>query len=276
MKFSPFTFIIIAATGILVSACNTSTQEEKTQQETSVPAQLKESPIVLENNGIKLTEVENSPEFADATLALRAPADGANLAAGANKFEFEVTNFQLGEQTSADMALHCANSEKGQHIHYILNNAPYAAMYESTFEQELKDGKHLMLCFLSRSYHESIKNGKAFALQQLNVGKADKSPDFDLKAPMLFYSRPKGEYKGNDTKHLLLDFYLVNTSLSSDGNKVKVWVNGNEFLLPKWKPYLMEGLPTGENTIRIQLVDAEGNPVAGPYNDSGDRKITLN
>ena len=41
---------------------------------------------------------------------------------------------------------------------------------------------------------------------------------------MLFYSRPKAEYAGKDAKIILLDFYLVNTELSKDGNKVKAYV----------------------------------------------------
>ena len=48
---------------------------------------------------------------------------------------------------------------------------------------------------------------------------------YDLTNEFLFYSRPKGTYKGNDTKKLLLDFYLVNTDISPTGNKVKATIN---------------------------------------------------
>jgi hypothetical protein len=90
----------------------------------------------------------------------------------------------------------------------------------------------------------------------------------------MFYSRPKGEYKGLDTERVILDFYLVNTDLSSDGNKVRATINGEQFLIDKWAPYFMEGLPMGESTIKLELVDHTGNIIDGPFN-SVERTISL-
>ena len=50
----------------------------------------------------------------------------------------------------------------------------------------------------------------------------------DLNSEFLFYSRPKGTYKGKDTEKLLLDFYLINTTISPEGNKVKATINDTE------------------------------------------------
>jgi hypothetical protein len=227
-----------------------------------------------EKNGIKITEANHSPEFPNAKISLKSPQTNEPLQPGKNIFVFGVENFQLGAQTTMEH-MHCANSEKGQHIHYILDNSPYTAHYEPMVEKELQDGKFLLLAFLSRSYHESIKNGSAFLLTQLNVGNTKNAPDYDLNAPYLFYSRPKAEYKGEDTKRILLDFYLVNTQLSPTGNKVKLTVNGNEFILNKWVPYIVEGLPMGENKFRIQLIDKDNHLIDVPFSDSGERVITL-
>ena len=90
----------------------------------------------------------------------------------------------------------------------------------------------------------------------------------------MFYSRPKGEYKGSDTKRVILDFYLANTDLSPEGNKVRATINGEQFLIDKWAPYFMEGLPLGENSIKLELVDNLGNVIEGPFN-TVERKITL-
>ena len=54
-----------------------------------------------------------------------------------------------------------------------------------------------------------------------------KESTVDLTTPHMFYSRPKGEYKGSDTKRVILDFYLANTLLSLEGNKVKATINSN-------------------------------------------------
>ena len=106
------------------------------------------------------------------------------------------------------------------------------------------------------------------------MGRPAESPDFDLSAPHMFYSRPKGEYVGKDTEQVMLDFYLVNTTLSPTGNKVRATINGTEFMLDRWLPYIIQGLPMGENTIQLELVDNSGNVLPGPYN-SVTRTFTL-
>jgi len=262
--------IIMSTLSLMLFSCNTPAPEVTETVVEEPAAEAIFFPVV--KNGIKLSIAPESPVFADATIALKVPDLSQSLKAGKNRFEFEVGNFQLGGQTPG--AGHCANSEQGQHIHYIMNNAPYSAHYEPFVEAELPEGKHLLLSFLSRSYHESIKNGKAFLLKQVNVGNAA-GEDYDLSVPHLFYSRPKGKYVGHDTHHLLLDFYLVNADLSDEGYKVRATINGAEFLLNQWVPYLIEGLGDGEHSIKIELIDGNGNLVPGPFNDSGERMITI-
>ena len=90
----------------------------------------------------------------------------------------------------------------------------------------------------------------------------------------LFYSRPKGSYTGKDTERLLLDFYLVNTSISAEGNKVRVTIQDYEFLIDEWAPYIIEGLPKGEISIKLELLNSYGELIKNPFNPSV-RKITL-
>lgn len=230
--------------------------------------------ISFEKNGLKVYAMEDSPEYGNATLALSSPGPGVDLPAGKNKFQFSVENFELGAQTPGAAERGLANSDKGQHIHFILNNEPYHAHYGAEVEMDLKDGNYTLLAFLSRSYHESVKNPRAFVLTQFNAGQPESFKELDLNAPHLFYSRPKGEYKGADTKHLLLDFYLVNCALSPDGYKVRATINGTDFMLTKWVPYVIEGLADGEVTVKLELLDASGNLVSSPFNPV-ERKVTL-
>jgi hypothetical protein len=209
----------------------------------------------------------------DAKLSLTSPTADQVTAAGPQNFSFTVENYELATQTEGADHRHCANSAKGQHIHFIVNNGPYAAHYEPEFEGELMEGNNVVLAFLSRSYHESIKTQTAHVLTNYVVGDVD--DEFDPTAEHLFYSRPKGTYTGKDTEKILLDFYLINTKLAANGNKVRATIDGKVFVLPKWAPYFVEGLGMGEHTFRIELIDANGNPVSGPFNDSGDRTITL-
>ena len=135
-------------------------------------------------------------------------------------------------------------------------------------KKDIKEGDHVMLAFLSRSYHESVKNADAVVVKKITAGNPADSlkMDVDLTAPHLFYSRPKGTYKGEDVNKVLLDFYLVNTEISEDGNKVLATINGEEFTITEWQPYVMKGLPLGENTIELQLVDKDNQPIEGPFN----------
>ena len=228
-------------------------------------------------NGITVSSFASTYEFNDAEIKLKSPDVKRPQTAGQVKFSFQVNNYVLGNQTPDASAKLCANSAKGQHIHYIIDNQPYKAFYTSDFEDALTDGHHTVIAFLSRSYHESIKTETAYTLFNIDAtGKTDLSgTSTNLKAQHLFYSRPKGEYVGNDAKKIMLDFYLVNTTLSENGNKVKAIINGTAFILPEWKPYTIEGLPLGENTIQLQLIDKAGKLIPGPFNDSGIRKITL-
>jgi len=72
----------------------------------------------------------------------------------------------------------------------------------------------------------------------------------------------------------LLDFYLINCTLSDKGYKVKATIDGAEFILTKWEPYFIEGLPLGEHTIKLQLLDKNNKVVETEYNGT-ERKIKL-
>ncbi len=229
--------------------------------------------VVMMQGNIKLTMQKESYEFPEAKLELLSPSNFNVEKADTVLFKFSTENFSLGNLTPDYSSKHCANSAKGQHIHFILDNKPYEALYKPQTKAFLNTGNHILLAFLSRSYHESIKSKSAFVVQQFNVGD-HQLPPYDLTKPMLFFSRPKGLYVGADTGKVLLDFYLANTILSPKGNRVKATIDGKTFMLTDWKPYLIEGLPMGENIIKLELVDKKGKLIAGPYNAT-ERKITL-
>jgi hypothetical protein len=229
---------------------------------------------VFDKNGLKVYELKGSPDYPDAQLKLISPENNAELAVGSDTFKFELKNYELGTQTPDASQKMCANSAKGQHIHFILDNSPYVASYNPQIVADVKPGHHVLLAFLSRSYHESLKHPRSYILKEFNAGK-DARDEFDEKAPHLFYSRPKGEYVGEqETKRVVLDFYLFNCTLSENGYKVRATINGNQVLLTKWAPYVMEGLPIGESKIKLELLDSKGQLVKSPFNGV-ERTITL-
>lgn len=213
---------------------------------------------------INITKVLGSPEYANAKISLAQ----TSIVDEGYEFLFNVIDYKLGLQTLKDFEYNLANSAKGQHIHFIVNNGPYSAHYENLFTKEFKDSTNVILAFLSRSYHESVKNPNAFILTQVG------EKQVDLDRELLFYSRPKGTYKGVDTEKLLLDFYLVNTEISKNGNKVRATIQDKEFIIDEWAPYYIEGLSKGEVKIKLELIDSSGSLIDTHFNPS-ERTIIL-
>ena len=80
--------------------------------------------------------------------------------------------------------------------------------------EALADGLHVLVAFPSRANHESVKTKDALSIIPFWIGKkGDAAKDF-TKKPMLIYSRPKGDYKGETANHVLIDFYVANVTLA--------------------------------------------------------------
>ncbi len=257
---------VVAATTI--SSCNQSstTSTNKEQSDTTMVAE----------SAITVNPVAHSKQFPNADLKVASiTAEKVGTDSALLTVKYNVKNFTLTEHTDDSNAMHMANSAEGQHIHFILDNSPYTALYKPENSVMVKlDSEHYLLSFLSRSYHESIKEPSAFVLKHFKIDNNGKVVELEIpKEPALFYSRPKGEYAGKDTENILLDFYLVNTKLD-DGHKVQAKINDATFVLDKWTPYEIENAPKGELKVELTLLDKEGNAMTGE-NKSITRTVTL-
>lgn len=272
------TYLLLASALMMgFASCDTARQTQ--DDETRIPATATASGptptgAVMSKGGLRVFAFDDSQKYPDSQLRLNTPPANGVVQPGPVEFVYDLTNFQLTRMTPHSNAEFMANSQEGQHIHHIVDNEPYTAHYETSFTKEMEEGHHVVLSFLSRSYHESLKHRGAYDLRMITVGRPQQQMEFDMKGQHMFYSRPKGEYVGSDTRRIMLDFYLVNTELSTAGNKVRATINGNEFILDKWMPHIIEGLPMGENTIKLELINNAGAVVPGPYN-SVTRTITL-
>jgi hypothetical protein len=268
MKNTFKTLSLVFIGSMLVASCNQNKKADEMNSDTEVSDS-------TQMDSVSVTPVADSKEFPGAELKIasitseKVGNDSAKITV-----KYTVNNFKLTEQTEHEH--HMANSMEGQHIHFILDNEPYAALYKPEHTAMVPlNSEHYLLSFLSRSFHESIKTPEASKLVKFKIdgnGKLTQMP-----APTdasLFYSRPKGEYKGADTETVLLDFFVMNTDIGADGNKVKADINGQEFMLDHWQPYQIKGMPMGENVVKLTLVDKDGKEMAGD-NVSVTRTITL-
>jgi hypothetical protein len=231
---------------------------------------------------VQLQKGERSPTIEGANALITAPADTAVLDSANVMVTVDADSFETGVQTETDRAEEIANSGNGQHFHLILDNQPYMANYEAgePFDiGELEPGAHTLVAFPSRSYHESVKSDTSY--DYINFYVQEESGDFMLNPddPAIIYSRPKGTYSGAGAEKIMLDFYLHNVDLSSDGYKAKYTIRsgGSEvasITLTEWTPAFVTGLSSGTYEVTLQLLDADGNVVPGSFNDT-TREITV-
>ena len=265
-----YTILGLAACSMLLfTACGNGAADNKDKAATT--DSVKPAPLAP----VALTNVTPSPDFPNASLAIASvKAEKVGKDSAKVSFSFDVKNYELKMQTTDNANKMCNNSDKGQHIHFILDNGPYKALYEAKNDITLpNDGKeHYLMAFLSRSYHESVKSKGAAVVYHFKIDeKGNLKKLDDPKTPMLFYSRPKGDYMGKDINNILLDFYVWNCTLAADGYKVKAEIS-NEAIpaqqltatIDKWEPHFIQNLGTGKCKVVLTLMDKDGKAVDGP------------
>jgi hypothetical protein len=180
--------------------------------------------------------------------------------------------------------------EAARHVHLILDDQPYLAVFEPKASIPLRDvapganlgeGQHVLVAFPSRENHVSVKpeGGKTpAAVISFWVGKKG-APAWKATDPTLVYSRPKGEYVGPDADNVILDFYLLNAELGPGKFMVHPTITppsgeSRSITVSTWQPFLLKNLPDGETRVKLELRDKDGVVVPGPWN-SVERTIMV-
>jgi hypothetical protein len=166
--------------------------------------------------------------------------------------------------------------ELGPHLHVILDNQPYIAVYDLSQPLVLSDlspGTHTLRAFASRPWHESFKNEGAYAQTTFHVVTKTEDNNPDPSLPLLTYSRPKGDY---GAEPILLDFYLTNAPLhlvaqdNANDNisdwRIRCTINGESFVLDRWQAIYLKGFKPGKNWVKLEFLDNQGNPVKNVFN----------
>jgi hypothetical protein len=180
--------------------------------------------------------------------------------------------------------------------------------------RNVADGEHTLRVFPSRPWHESYKTEGAFQMvkftvkngggdatqpattnsgQQMSNSNADSTAkptpegkdmqnsiagSADMKNPLLTYSRPKGEYKGTDANAIMIDFWLSGGKLTGDGGeyRVRYTVDGGDAkYIEKWEPIWLSGWTAGKHTVKLELVNHNGEIVDNGGYNSTSRDITI-
>ncbi|MFN6154577.1 MAG: hypothetical protein ACK4YK_08475 [Dolichospermum sp.] len=166
----------------------------------------------------------------------------------------------------------------GPHLHLILDNQPYIAVYDVNQPVVLSDlspGTHTLRVFASRPWHESFKNEGAYTQTTFHVLTKTEENNPDSKLPLLTYSRPNGGY---GAEPIMLDFYLTNAPLHSLAEtnpedtmsnwRIRSTVNGESFILDRWQPIYLKGFKPGKTWVKLEFLDNQGQPVKNAFNTS--------
>ncbi|MBD2338504.1 hypothetical protein H6G64_16130 [Calothrix sp. FACHB-156] len=166
--------------------------------------------------------------------------------------------------------------ELGPHLHVILDNQPYIAVYDLNKPlvfSDLSPGTHSLRVFASRPWHESFKNEGAYAQIKFHILAKTDDNNPDPALPVLTYSRPKGDY---GAEPILLDFYLTNAPLhliaqDNPNSGISDWrirctINGESFVLDRWQAVYLKGFKPGKNWVKLEFLDNQGNPVKNVFN----------
>ncbi|MCA1575481.1 MAG: hypothetical protein LC770_13305 [Acidobacteria bacterium] len=249
--------VITAVAALSLAGCSgnqdnahTTATSTVTPPPTQVLRVVSTSQAVLDHKKARGEQEEAKPE-----LHVISPSKGAVINGPVVAVKLHIAGDLKGYKPDKDPA-----TQKGNHIHVILDNQPYEAYYELDQPFELRNvvaGKHTLRVFPSRPWHESYKNDGAFRMLTFTVkggGDASKptttntgqtmannnsggsaqttregkdmpastAGDVDPTKPLLTYSRPKGEYNGAEADPIMIDFWLSNAKLKGDGGEYLV------------------------------------------------------
>ncbi len=235
---------------------------------------------------IRVLPVTRTPESNTVVLTIAVPKNGDLQDSNPVWIQFRLDGYSLGSASQFDRADEVPVSNLGQTVHVVIDNNPYIAVnepaidpfneqgfyYDTSYKFELpyklKDGMHTIRMFPARSYGESLKGEKTFHAIQFYLGDRTSEKGMDLNKPFITYNEPSDELPLAASQPVLLDFYVRNCELTSDGYKVRLTIDGKiERTLTSWQPYYIYGLKKGKHTIRLQLIDSHNNQVPGDFND---------
>ena len=291
-------------TAIFCSACTNNNQDNANTTATSTVAPPPVQKLRVATEPASVSEHRQSrgeEEQARPQLRILSPTNGSTIEGSSVQLRLALSGDLKGYQPHQDPA-----TGTGNHIHVILDDNPYEAYYDLNVPFELKNitpGTHVLRVFASRPWHESYKNegsfqmsvftvrgggdasrptttgtGQRMADNDLNAATAQSSVQVDPTQPLLTYSRPKGEYKGQEADPIMIDFWLTNVKLKGDGGeyRVRYIIDDDEpGYIDKWEPVWLGGWLNGKHTVRLELLGPDDYPVKNGSFNITTREITV-
>ena len=258
MGLSLYSFLFLLLTSPLLAVKTAALSDSKSQKKEE----------------IRVLPVARTPESNTSLIKIVQPEVGNIVKGNPVWIQFRVDGFSLGSDSKFDRADEIAGSKMGQTVHIVIDDLPYFPVNEpaiNPFNEEgyfyntsykfelpfsLQEGIHTICAFPARSFGESLKGEGSFQSSYFYVKSKKGTPVIDLSKPYLVYNEPSDNFYLTEGQPVLLDFYINNCELSSDGYTVLLTIDGKMTRsLISWQPYYIYGLNRGKHTIRLQLLN---------------------
>jgi hypothetical protein len=309
--------LICALSLVLLAGCASRDENTNTTATTTVsPPIVKELAVVPRPQTIQeLMKQRGEQDQGRPMLRVVSPANNATVNGSTVEVKLalsgDLKGYKPGKdpQTGMGNHIHVILDNQPYEAYYNL---------DQPFElRNVAEGKHTLRVFPSRPWHESYKNEGAFQIVTFNVkgggnpskptttntgqvmapaqsptANASPSParegkdvaagtagNVDLTKPLLTYSRPKGDYAGAEADPIMIDFWLSNGKLQSDGGgeyRVRYTIDGMPpGFIDKWDAIWLGGWMAGKHSVKLELIDKSGNVVENGGYNSTTREINV-
>src|SRR6266702_1578337 len=155
--------------GLVMTGCEKPNDNANTTATTTVspPGKQTLSQVARPQKIEQMMKERGEQDQAKPLIRVISPAKNATINGSTVNVKLELSGELKGYKPHKDPA-----TQKGNHIHVILDNEPYEAYYELGQPFELRNvaaGKHTLRVFPSRPWHESYKNDGAFQMVEFTV-----------------------------------------------------------------------------------------------------------
>lgn len=268
-----FRFSVFHSILLLFVSC--ATENEYSLDETEInnfTKQFQRRALVLERNGLKLTEILDYPNFAESKLILL--SDNIRFSPGLNVLEFKVDNFTLGTVTADQEKFYQDDVLAVQNMVIINNKKLVKQNTENSAQLDLILGENKIFVFLNRSFNVGLKNPESSLFFKINIDDKGSSLESNLMDSIMYVTQPRGTYVGVNAQKIVFDFMLYNITIK-EGYYISLNINDTEFKIEQYVPFWIEGLGYGKHKIEVYLKNSEGEIVSSIANPDNSYFIEL-
>ena len=162
-----------------------------------------------------------------------------------------------------------AIGDGGNRLHVIVDNGSpieHSNELKPVVLHGLAPGAHVLRVIAVKPDGRMLTDHEARVRLNFFVRRQDFSNFQPEDQPYLTVNLPKDGMAFPDPEgKVWLDFWAHNVTLAKEGHRVRFRLDGVETILPTGDPYAWTGLSEGRHRLVVDLIDEDGDPVAGIF-----------